>query len=147
MSWIVVRNWERFQHYKDRDPVWIKNYTALLHDDDYLNLTPTACALLHRIWLLYAATNAVLSQRHVHSHRSLGARASHWKELTDAGFIHFSASKPLALARAREEKEKETPKPPLEKKQRRVTGWREVRGSHGSTLIPDPFGTDKAPAR
>jgi hypothetical protein len=33
MSFFAVRNWEEFQHYKDRDPTWIKLYNRLL--DDY----------------------------------------------------------------------------------------------------------------
>ena len=29
-------NWDKFQHYKDRDPVWIKLHPELLDNDDYL---------------------------------------------------------------------------------------------------------------
>lgn len=31
------------------------------------------------------------------------------------------------------------------KRGRRLTGWREVRGSHQVTHVRDPFGTDKPP--
>jgi len=36
-----VRNWEEFQHYKDRDPTWIKLYNRLL-DDYAFGLLPDA---------------------------------------------------------------------------------------------------------
>jgi hypothetical protein len=36
-----VRNWEEFQHYKDRDPAWIKLYNRLL-DDYAFGLLPDA---------------------------------------------------------------------------------------------------------
>jgi hypothetical protein len=55
--YIVIPNWDGpdgFQHYRDRDPIWIKNYRALMAKDEYL------------------------------------------ESLNHAGFIHFSASKPLA---------------------------------------------------
>lgn len=53
--WIVVCNWNQFQHYKDRNPSWIKNYTELLSDPNYLALGSFHRALLHGVWLLYAA--------------------------------------------------------------------------------------------
>lgn len=33
---ISVRNWERFQHYKDRDPPWIKLYRDLLTSESWV---------------------------------------------------------------------------------------------------------------
>lgn len=54
-SYVVVKNWRKFQHYgDDRRPVWIKNYVALLDDPAYLGLTDVQRALLHGLWLWYA---------------------------------------------------------------------------------------------
>ena len=52
-----VRNFERFQHYKDRSPPWIKLYNELL--DDYgFGLLPDASKLhLVAIWLLASRSN------------------------------------------------------------------------------------------
>lgn len=36
MSTIAVKNWERFQHYKDRDPPWIKLYRDMLTSEPWL---------------------------------------------------------------------------------------------------------------
>lgn len=38
MKYLRIRNFEKFQHYKDRNPPWIKLYTALLDDIDFLGL-------------------------------------------------------------------------------------------------------------
>lgn len=40
-GYFSVRNWEEFQHYKDRDPTWIKLYNRLL-DDYAFGLLPDA---------------------------------------------------------------------------------------------------------
>jgi hypothetical protein len=100
-GWVIVPRWEEFQHYSDRDPTWIKVYTRLVHDDDYLELSPTARALLHGIWALYALTNGQLRASSVQGALRMRATSQHWISLSDAGFIAISASKPLALTRAR----------------------------------------------
>ena len=51
LGWIEIPNWDRFQHYRDRDPPWIKFYTELLHDPDYLALSGDQRAILHGLWL------------------------------------------------------------------------------------------------
>lgn len=45
MAYISIRNWEKYQHYKDRNPPWIKCYTHLLDDDDFLDLSMAERAL------------------------------------------------------------------------------------------------------
>lgn len=52
-----VKNFERFQHYKDRSPPWIKLYNELL-DDYTFGLLPDASKLhLVAIWLLASRSN------------------------------------------------------------------------------------------
>ena len=108
--WIEVVNWNRFQHYGNRDPLWIKNYVGLLHNDDYLSLTGHERAILHGLWLAYASGHCRVRLSTRSLTRQLGLRVSsqHLESLSRAGFIRFAASKPLALTRSREkEKEKE----------------------------------------
>jgi hypothetical protein len=107
--WIVIPRWNDFQHYKDRRPSWIKAYTDLLNNDAYLDLTEHQALVIHRLWLMYASagchlhvTTASLS-RHLH----LRVMTRDLEALNHAGFIHFSASKPLAPRYPRLEKEKE----------------------------------------
>jgi hypothetical protein len=47
-----IKNWKRFQHFKDRKPVWIKVYTDLLNDLDWYKLDGDAAKLLVGLWLL-----------------------------------------------------------------------------------------------
>lgn len=49
---IVVKNWRKFQHYKKRNPPWIRLYKSLLDDQDFANLSDFAVRLLFMVWLL-----------------------------------------------------------------------------------------------
>jgi hypothetical protein len=116
--WIVVRNWDKFQHYTDRTPVWIKLYTNLNSEDEWLNLSLSDRGLLVSIWCEYARSKGQL--RVLSLAKSVGLRPHyahlyrHLERLNHAGFIHLVASKPLAQRRE-ENKKKElraiTPKP------------------------------------
>jgi len=109
-GWIVVPGWDRFQHYRDRSPVWIKLYTELLDNEDWLSLTHAERGVLVQIWLLYARSTGRLRAQRVAStvHRNLRQRAL--DSLVEKGFIQIVASEPLALARARVETETEKEK-------------------------------------
>jgi hypothetical protein len=48
-----VKNWEDFQHYRDRRPPWIKLYRSLLDDPEFLKLCgDTEIGVLVRLWLI-----------------------------------------------------------------------------------------------
>ena len=122
--WIVIPNWhgddgdqEGFQHYRDRDPIWIKNYRRLLADSAYLRLTGHERALLHGLWLMYASSDGQipLDARLISRQLSLRVNSSQLERLNHAGFLTFAASKPLALRYQRaspEKRREETPKSP-----------------------------------
>lgn len=99
--WIVVPNWGDFQHYKDRDPTWIKFYTRLMSDAEYMRLSFRLRGILGGIWLLYAASDGqVLGSSPAQLGRMIGGeevRTRDIEALVHAGFIQLSASKPLAL--------------------------------------------------
>ena len=52
MRTFSVKNFERFQHYKDRAPPWIKLYNELLDDYDFGKLPDASKMHLIAIWLL-----------------------------------------------------------------------------------------------
>lgn len=54
---LTIKNFRTFQHYKDRNPPWIKLYTALLEDYDFLALSDAARSQLMLIWLLASRTD------------------------------------------------------------------------------------------
>lgn len=49
---LVPKNWASFQHYKDRNPPWIKLHKALLNDRAYARLPLASKALAPLLWLL-----------------------------------------------------------------------------------------------
>lgn len=97
-KWIVIVDWHRFQHYKDRWPPWIKNYCELLHDPEYLDLPEGTRSLLHGLWLIYASSHArvPLDTRSLSRQLQLRVTMAQLERLRDAGFIEFSASAPLS---------------------------------------------------
>jgi hypothetical protein len=47
-----IKNWEKFQHFKDRRPPWIKLYRDLLDDAEWAELSPPNAKFLIMLWLL-----------------------------------------------------------------------------------------------
>lgn len=56
MKYIKVKNWDTMQHYKDRNPPWIKLYNTLLDDFDFCLLPDVSKCHLIAIWLLASRT-------------------------------------------------------------------------------------------
>lgn len=112
--WIVIPHWDAddehrgFQHYTDRDPIWIKNYRDLLARDEYLTLNFHLRGVLHGLWLEYAASNRRIRDVTLTLTRRLGQRVTtrDLERLNDAGFIVFSDSAPLARCYPRVEKKR-----------------------------------------
>lgn len=52
MMYLRVANWSSFQHYKDRNPAWVKLHKSLLDDFDFQCLPLASRALAPMIWLL-----------------------------------------------------------------------------------------------
>lgn len=47
-----IKGWDKFQHFKDRRPPWIKLYRGLLDDKEWHKLDDSAAKLLVMLWLL-----------------------------------------------------------------------------------------------
>jgi hypothetical protein len=47
-----IKNWSKFQHFKDRRPPWIKLYRDLLDDMEWHDLDPLSSKVLVTLWLL-----------------------------------------------------------------------------------------------
>lgn len=56
MRYLRVKNWADFQHYKDRNPPWIKLHRALLDDYEFAALPDVSKGHLVLIWL-FASQN------------------------------------------------------------------------------------------
>ncbi len=55
-KYFKVKNWDDFQHYKDRNPPWIKLHNHLLDDYDFECLSDAAKGHLLCIWMLASRT-------------------------------------------------------------------------------------------
>jgi hypothetical protein len=108
-DWITIPNWDQFQHYNYRRPLWIKNYTSLLRKDEYLDLPLAARGLLHGIWLAYADREGRLRRADLPATLLGRARDAHLASLNHAGLIAFCASRPLSLSLKEEDRPAEKP--------------------------------------
>ena len=85
---ISVIGWEEFQHYKDRDPLWIKLHRSLLDNYEWGQLCDITKAHLVGIWLLAARFDNKVPADPVWIGRRIGAHEPvDLQELIDAGFI------------------------------------------------------------
>lgn len=101
---VEIVRWGDFQHYKNRRPLWVKNYLSLIHNEQYRKLTPHQRAVLHGLWILYAASGRQLTANTASLSSQLGLRVSsrQLESLSHAGFIEVLASSVLAQRRVEE---------------------------------------------
>lgn len=115
---IRIKNWERFQHFKDRKPLWLKLYRDLLDDIEWHELDPLDAKTLVSLWLLASENDGELPPIKTIAFRlritessvkSTITKLSHWLIQDDIEVISsgYQDDMPRALAERREEKEKE----------------------------------------
>jgi len=101
---IQITNWGKFQHYKDRNPPWIKLYRDVIEDPEnfrrWRNTSPAACKFLIELWLLASKTLAGClhySIEDLEDHLRRNSEISKLlKELEFNGWIETDASTVLA---------------------------------------------------
>ena len=112
-----IKNWTRFQHFKDRRPPWIKLYRDLLDDIEWHQLDGATAKALVMIWLIASESEGTLPELRELAFRlrtsesqakTTISKLSHWLEHDDIKPIsdqHQSDSKVKALTRSRETEE------------------------------------------
>lgn len=60
MKYLGVKNWNRFQHYGDRRPSWIKTHVEILDNFDFTNLPDNSRSHLMLIWILASKTGNLI---------------------------------------------------------------------------------------
>ena len=83
----MIPNWERFQHYQDRDAPWIKLYVRLNSDDDWLSMSTALRGVLTTIWLEYARSDGQLRVGRVMELCGKSAKRAH-RLVGTTGFRH-----------------------------------------------------------
>lgn len=92
---LSVRNFEQYQHYKDRKPPWIKLYNDVLDDYAFEVLPDASKAHLMLIWLLASRTDNRIPNDPEWIARKIGATGSvDIAGLTSAGFLAESDGLP-----------------------------------------------------
>lgn len=104
-----IRNWERFQHYKDRNPPWIKLHMELLASADWVMLDDASKLLMVVCMMLASRNDGVLTADASYVKRVAYLRSTpNFKPLIACGFLIPLAGASTLLADARPEKEAET---------------------------------------
>jgi hypothetical protein len=83
-----VKNWDEFQHYKDRNPPWIKLHNHLLDDYEFEMLGDAAKGHLLCIWMLASRTKNEMPFDDKWITKKIGASNKvNLEALVDAGFL------------------------------------------------------------
>jgi len=113
---IRIRNWHKFQHFRDRKPPWIKLYREILDDIEWNRLDPKAAKMLVGLWLLAseecgrlpdAQTIAFRLRTGETETKQLLNKLSHWLEQDDIAEISAGYQDDTLEEEREKEKEKE----------------------------------------
>ena len=87
-----IKNWSKFQHFKDRKPPWVKLYRDVLDDMEWYELDPLASKVLVMCWLIASEdegrlpnTKTLAFRLRMTEKQTLDClnRLSHWLEQDD----------------------------------------------------------------
>jgi len=118
-----IKNWDRFQHFKDRKPIWIKLYRDLLDDLNWHELDGKSAKALVMIWLIASEDLGKLPETKTLAFRlrmseketkEVVTKLSQWLEQDDINTISDGYQDDMLEKRREEtdkEKEKETDTP------------------------------------
>ena len=118
-----IKNWDRFQHFKDRKPIWIKLYRDLLDDLNWHELDGKSAKALVMIWLIASEDLGELPETKTLAFRlrmseketkEVVTKLSQWLEQDDINTISDGYQDDMPEKRREEtdkEKEKETDTP------------------------------------
>jgi hypothetical protein len=112
-----IKNWTKFQHFKDRRPPWVKLYRDILDDLEWHELDPLAAKVLVMLWLIASEDDGRIPDTKTLAFRlrlteiktkEIVIKLSHWLEQDDINVI--SSGYQLDSTERETETEKETKK-------------------------------------
>jgi hypothetical protein len=125
-----IKNWNKFQHFKDRKPPWVKLYRDVLDDIEWYELDPLASKVLVMCWLIASEDDGNLPSAKILAFRLRMTekqtieclnKLSHWMEQDDINTI--SQRYQTDSLETETEKEKETEKKPTQRGSRLASNW------------------------
>jgi len=87
-----IKNWTKFQHFKDRRPPWVKLYRDILDDLEWHELDPLAAKVLVMLWLIASENDGRIPDNKTLAFRlrlteiktkEIVIKLSHWLEQED----------------------------------------------------------------
>ena len=118
-----IKNWSKFQHFKDRRPPWVKLYRDILDDIEWHELDPLAAKVLVMLWLIASEDEGRIPDSKTLAFRlrisevktkEIIIKLSHWLEHNDIELISSGYQVDLpeteTETETEREKEKETKK-------------------------------------
>ena len=100
MRFLQVKNWETFQHYKRRNPPWLKLHRALLDDYAFCALPDANKAHLMLLWLYASQNNGLIPVDIPFLERKVSCIGIDIDLLIERGFLIPQTSASNALARS-----------------------------------------------
>jgi hypothetical protein len=98
-----IKNWSEFQHYKDRNPPWIKLHRSLLDDYEFSSLPDASKAHLILIWLFASQNDGKIPEDAKFLQRKLGLeKLPDLKTLIDQGLLIPEQDASNALAEGKQ---------------------------------------------
>lgn len=108
---LSVANWEKFQHYKDRNPPWIKLHRSLLTDYQFACLHDASKLHLMLLWIVASQQNGVIPDDPTYLKNLLNIDTKpDLNELIEKGFLVRKQNASNAQAKRSPETETETDK-------------------------------------
>ena len=144
MTLLKVRNWSEFQHYKDRNPPWIKLHFSLLSSADWVMLDD-ASKLLAVVCMLIASrkegqidgSEAGLAYIQRVAYLS---KKPNIKPLIECGFLEDASGCKQMLADARPEERQRRDRGETETDPGASAPLVRINGKHKKSSLPDGFG-------
>lgn len=85
-----IRNWERYQHYKYRDPPWIKLHVKILTSEAWVSLDDTSRSLMLVCLIVAAKTDGVVPNNPDYLQRvGYLSKKPNFKPLIECGFLEI----------------------------------------------------------
>jgi len=116
-----IKNWTKFQHFKDRRPPWVKLYRDILDDLEWHELDPLAAKVLVMLWLIASEDDGRIPDTKTLAFRlrltevktkEIVSKLSHWLEQDDINVIssgyQLDSTETERETEVEKEKEKET---------------------------------------
>jgi hypothetical protein len=115
-----IKNWSKFQHFKDRRPPWVKLYRDLLDDMDWFSLDPVSAKNLINLWLIASEYDGELPTIDILAFRlrlknqevtRILSNLSHWLEQDDINVIssRYQDDRPETETEKETKRETKTP--------------------------------------